>query len=99
MLQLLQRGDRSAQEPATRMGHIYSFMLVQRICLLAAVRDNTGCMVCFWHDVGTLNFLIVCAVRKADSDGRHFSLIFVRPTPSCFRQVVTHVQPQQKDEL
>ena len=25
MLQLLQRGDRSAQEPATSMGHIYSF--------------------------------------------------------------------------
>ena len=42
MLQLLQRGDRSAQEPATRMGHIEFFpMLVLRIYLLARKDPKT----------------------------------------------------------
>ena len=67
MLQLLQRGDRSAQEPATRMGHILFFpCLFWEYISWQLGRDNIGCMLLFlaWCR-RTLNFLIVCAVSES----------------------------------
>ena len=67
MLQLLQRGDRSAQEPATRMGHILFFpCLFWEYIFWQLGRDNIGCMLLFlaWCR-RTLNFLIVCAVSES----------------------------------
>ena len=67
MLQLLQRGDRSAQEPATRMGHILLFpCLFWEYIFWQLGRDNIGCMLLFlaWCR-RTLNFLIVCAVSES----------------------------------
>ena len=67
MLQLLQRGDRSAQEPATRMGHILFFpCLFWEYIFWQLGRDNIGCMMPFlaWCR-RTLNFLIVCAVSES----------------------------------
>ena len=58
-LQLLQHGDRSAQEPATRMGHILLFP-----CLFWEYifwrRDNIGCMLLFLAEL-----LDCCAVSES----------------------------------
>ena len=53
MLQLLQRGDRSAQEPATRMGHIcYSFHACSKNISFVSLDEITLVVCCcFWHDV------------------------------------------------
>ena len=67
MLQLLERGDRSAQEPATRMGHILLFpCLFWEYIFWQFGRDNIGCVLLFlaWCR-RTLNFLIVCAVSES----------------------------------
>ena len=81
MLQLLQRGDRSAQE-SLRPGWaiFYSFHACSETISFGSLDEITLVVCCcFWHDVeGHWTSWLFAQFRTADPDGRHFSLRLLR---------------------